>query len=84
MSKTPADANEAPVAMLWPAAPGVGQINRGSLDKVIIARTDAKKDGADITWVRARRAFRVDWFQNEKLVGTRWVMEHQVHDYAER
>lgn len=83
-NKTPSDAPEVSVYELWPVQPGTGRRDRGSTEKVIVARESDKKDGAEITWVRARRAFRVDWFQNGKRIDTFYVLEHQVRDYTER
>ena len=82
MSRPPSNADEIAIQMLRPVAPGIGTLTPGSQDKVILARA-GKPTGAEITWIRSRRAFRVEWFENNKPAGTRWVPEARVEEYTE-
>lgn len=83
MSKPPSNADEIAIKMLRPVTPGIGTLTPGSQDKVILARGSGIQVGADIMWVRSRRAFRVEWFEHGKLVEARWVPEARVEEYAE-
>lgn len=83
MSKPTTNADEIAIKMIRPVTRGIGTLTPGSQDAVILARERGKPTGADITWVRSRRAFRVEHHEVGKLVDTRWVPEARVEEYVE-
>lgn len=62
---------------------GAGNPQPGNLERVIVSRAEGAHTGVDITWVRSRRAFRLEWFASNKHTDTLYVMEHAVTDYAD-
>lgn len=78
--------DEIAIAQLRPVTPGCGMLHSGDLTRVLSARVkggEGYAHGYEITWVRPRRAFRVDHFRNGEPAGTRWVPEAQVAEYVE-
>lgn len=76
--KQPPD--EIKIAVLRPVTPGIGMFGPGALDKAITART-GKGPGCDITWVRWRRAYRIEHFGSDgKLMCTKWVSDARVEE----
>lgn len=81
-----ANPDEISIAQLRPANVGAGDLHAGSLLKVLASRVKGDPgydNGYEITWVRPRRAFRVDHFRNGEPAGTRWIPEAQVAEYVE-
>lgn len=83
MSKPNGNADEIPIAELWPHTPGAGQWDTNL--RMLTARAQGESTGYDITWVRSRRAVRVEYFKGGEPQGKpRWVMEHEIREYTER
>lgn len=78
--------DEIQILQLRPATPGAGMLNPGDPTKVLAARVKGQPghdSGYDITWIRPRRAFRVDHFLAGAPNGTRWIPEGRVDEYVE-
>jgi hypothetical protein len=87
MSKPgPQNVDEIQIRQLRPMMIGAGMLHAGDPTKVLAARVEDQPgygEGYDITWVRPRRAFRVDHHRGGKPIGSRWIPEASVADYEE-
>lgn len=78
--------DEIPILQMRPASVGAGMLQTGDQTRTLTSRVKGQPgygSGYEITWVRQRRAFRVDHYLNDAPNGTRWVPEARVDEYVE-